>query len=114
MKIGLTYTGSEEKHNNYVQWLKGNEDIQIIKLSAEENYLSGLMQCDALVLAGGIDIHPKFYNGQLEYKNSPENFNESRDEFELAAFKSSMENNLPVLGICRGMQLVNCALGGNL
>jgi hypothetical protein len=39
MKIGLTYTGSNEKHQNYVRWLQADEDIEIVKLSAEDNNL---------------------------------------------------------------------------
>ena len=117
MKIGLTYTGSDEKHNNYVSWLKSSEENpEVITLSAEKNNLNELRNCDALVLSGGVDMHPEFYNSsQTDYPNSPEKgFQKERDLFELAAFGLAQKNSLPVLGICRGMQLLNCALKGDL
>jgi len=114
MKIALTYTGSNEKHNIYVRWLKGNDDIAVIKISAGDNNLHEVRNCDALVLSGGIDIHPELYNQHTDYANAPESFHKDRDQFELAALQSALENGKPVLGICRGLQLVNCFFGGDL
>ena len=114
MKIGLTYTGEERKHQNYVNWLKGTDDIEIVKLSAEDKNLDTLNNCDALVLSGGIDIDPAITRGSTDYPNRPERFQPERDSFEKALYKQAIENNLPVLGICRGMQLVNVLEGGTL
>lgn len=115
LTIGLTYTGTEIKHNYYVNWIKGEDDIDIIKLSADNKNLEQLLAVDAIVLSGGIDTHPKHYGSTItDYPNAPEQFNESRDEFEIAVFKLALQQSLPVLAICRGMQLVNCVLGGNL
>jgi putative glutamine amidotransferase len=114
VKIGLTRTENLEKHQYYIDWLKVNENIQIITLSADDKNLNEINNCDALVLSGGIDIHPKFYGGETIYTGAPENFNEKRDEFEIAAFHSAQENQIPILGICRGMQLINVIHKGTL
>lgn len=114
-RIGLTYTGTEEKHNNYVNWLKGDDDIEIIRLSAADNNLHLVKEMDAIVLSGGVDTHPKNYGSNItDYPNAPGKFQEERDAFETAVFQLSQQQQLPVLAICRGMQLVNCILGGDL
>jgi len=116
MNIGLTYTGSEEKHINYVNWLKQNDNINIVTLSAETKENKGsISDCDALVLSGGIDVHPGYYNSNnFVYPNMPQQFYEKRDAFERSVFADARKRKLPVLGVCRGMQLINCILGGSL
>lgn len=125
MKIGLTYTGTPEKHDNYARWLKEGEEgrpghlspgekIEVIKLSAEDDNLSMMDDCDALVLSGGVDIHPSFYGGQPDYVSKPVGWREDRDNFEIGALRRAWEKGMPVLGVCRGLQLINVACGGTL
>lgn len=115
MKIGITYTGNEEKHNNYVQWIIGkNKDIDVVTLKEDLNNILEVASCDGIVLSGGIDIAPEFYGAKSGYPFEPNPFNKSRDIFELNVFRESLHNEIPVLGICRGMQLVNCFYGGTL
>jgi putative glutamine amidotransferase len=67
---------------------------------------------DGLILAGGADIDPSVYGAEPhpETKGSvPE-----RDAFEIALARRAMDRDLPLLGICRGMQLMNVARGGTL
>jgi len=67
---------------------------------------------DGLVLAGGADIDPASYGAERhpETKHTvPE-----RDAFEIALARRAMERDIPLLGICRGMQLMNVARGGTL
>jgi putative glutamine amidotransferase len=67
---------------------------------------------DGLVLTGGADIDPAAY-GQEAHAETVDTVPE-RDAFEIALVNAAIERELPVLGICRGMQLINVARGGTL
>jgi putative glutamine amidotransferase len=67
---------------------------------------------DGLVLAGGADVDPGAY-GQEAHAETTGTVPE-RDVFEMALVRAAIERDLPVLGICRGMQLINVARGGTL
>lgn len=116
MRIGLTYTGSVEKHSNYSRWIQnGDESIEVIRLSAADDNLAALVGCDGLVLSGGVDIHPSFYGGGLEYPKGPvDGWQRERDAFELATLEKAWSLGLPVFGVCRGLQLINVYCKGTL
>jgi len=78
--------------------------------------LSGLQallpRLDGLLLSGGIDVDPRYY--QEEPHPMLGVTNPQLDELELALAQWALQKDVPTLGICRGMQLLNVALGGNL
>jgi putative glutamine amidotransferase len=74
-----------------------------------DDVLDGL---DGLLLAGGADIDPAAYGAERHRKTV--NTRPDRDRAEIALALRALERDLPLLGICRGMQLLNVALGGTL
>jgi len=76
-----------------------------------ENPPHSLRSYSGLVLGGGGDIDPKYYGEPNRQAQDPRR---ERDEMELALFREARESGLAVLGICRGLQLINVAYGGTL
>ncbi len=66
---------------------------------------------DALVIGGGDDISPEHYGGEADSRVIPDR---ERDELEIHWIRRALEEGLPLLGICRGAQLINVVLGGAL
>ena len=68
-------------------------------------------EADLLLLPGGSDVHPRFYGQQI---NGSTDIDEARDERELALVDEFLRAGKPVVGICRGLQLLNVYFGGTL
>ena len=66
-----------------------------------------------LLLTGGGDVSPALY-GETSEPGGAQGIEPERDEMEMALFRYAIEEEMPTLGICRGMQLVNVAMGGRL
>jgi putative glutamine amidotransferase len=71
-----------------------------------------LDRIDGLLLAGGSDIDPATYGADPDPETA--GYRAERDEFELALLRRALERDMPALGICRGMQMLNVACGGTL
>ncbi|KUL49037.1 glutamine amidotransferase [Streptomyces sp. NRRL F-4489] len=67
---------------------------------------------DGLVIAGGADIAPERYGAEPDPRTGPPA--PDRDAWELALIEAALTARVPLLGICRGLQLLNVALGGTL
>lgn len=67
---------------------------------------------DGILLSGGGDMHPRYYNEDPIPENGTPD--ELRDRYDVSLIKSAVEYQLPVLGICRGMQVINTVFGGSL
>jgi len=110
--IGITDC---EKYSNYERWMLEEPNVEVVHLAAQFSNLDDIHKCQGILLTGGDDIHPRFYgSNEIHYPNAPDEFVEARDEFEIKALAKALENKLPVLGVCRGLQLINCAFGGTL
>jgi putative glutamine amidotransferase len=71
-----------------------------------------LDRVDALVLGGGADIDPESQGAEAHPQTVGSN--PDRDHFEIALARGALERGLPLLGVCRGMQILNVACGGTL
>ena len=72
-----------------------------------------LRQMDGLLVSGGADIGPSWYGGEAAPGREDET-HPCRDAVEIPLLKAALDQDMPVLGICRGMQALNVALGGKL
>lgn len=113
IKIGITDC---KKYRNYEQWfLNAPEGVEVIQLSYYHNNIQDVEQCDGIVLSGGEDVHPERYKrADLLLHLNEDNINPTRDKFEWNVIEKSFAAKKPVLGICRGLQLMNIYLGGSL
>ena len=111
-RIAVTLSGSASKRNavareQYLEAIRraGAEPIAIFpKDPAPEEF-------DGLCLTGGGDIDPARY-GEANIKS--EDIDPARDAIELALLERALERDIPVLGVCRGLQLINVRFGGSL
>ena len=71
-----------------------------------------LDRIDALVLGGGADIDPESHGAEAHRETV--GTNPDRDRFEIALARGALERGIPLLGVCRGMQILNVACGGTL
>lgn len=83
---------------------------------------SGVIErLDGLLITGGQDVHPDLWGGdpsvvsaQADPRRDANVHDHERDVYEIALVRAAVQRNLPVLGICRGNQVLNVALGGTL
>tara|TARA_B100001059_G_C17671581_1_gene494824 strand:+ start:122 stop:844 length:723 start_codon:yes stop_codon:yes gene_type:complete len=97
---------------NYVKWME-NDNTIILDAYTIENTDSILAFADGIILTGGEDINPLQYNDTV---NLPvcEGFDLGRDTLERKLFDFAFKNKVPLIGVCRGMQMINVASGGTL
>ncbi len=93
-------------------WASGGRPAYVAYTSDPQKLDEYVEDFDAFIFAGGIDVDPKLYGEEVAH-DSVEIFPE-RDEFELALFSRALRSGKPILGICRGVQLINVAMGGSL
>ncbi|OOM82087.1 putative glutamine amidotransferasec [Clostridium puniceum] len=100
--------------NNYLNAIENAGGVPLFIPISEniEDVKSYLDMIDGIIFSGGEGVDPiKFSENPSK---SVSNINPSRDNFELALFHEAYNRNMPILGICRGAQLINVALGGSL
>jgi len=115
MRIGITTRLNEENilaiKPEYIEYLEKN-GMQPVILKYDDDNLDDLIKsCDGFIISGGDDLDPSFY-GETNIASTP-----TLKEIDLLDKKLvnyCVDNKLPLLGICRGMQAINIFLGGTL
>lgn len=93
--------------------IAGGEPLLLAPDNCRDALLALEDSVHGLLLSGGGDIHPRHYGQPLE-GTEVDSIDEERDELELVLTRLALAEDLPVLAICRGIQVLNVALGGGL
>lgn len=115
--IGITTYGQNEEDRYslpapYISAVRRAGGVPVLLPPGETAIETLITRIDGLVLAGGGDIDPELYGGEMH----PETYmvDPDRDLLELGLTRHILSEGLPTLAICRGCQMVNVALGGSL
>lgn len=121
--IGLTPTpellemehGTFRRHtlsDNYSMSIEAAGGIPVMLPAHFDDVNAMLDRLDAVIITGGGDVDPTRYGQEIYEKTG--DVDDERDAFELAMVHAAIERDIPLLGICRGLQILNVALGGTL
>lgn len=120
-RIGITmFSGQEgprrytKVQKNYVEsvYRAGGIPVLIPTCAATEDAPEFLKSLDGILFTGGEDVSPIVYGEDPLKELGVTDI--SRDRWEIALYKAALEAELPVLGVCRGIQILNVAEGGTL
>lgn len=104
MKIAIA--GKIQDTGNYVRYVRSMGALPAVTLDRDE-----ILRCDGLVLPGGGDITPAFFG---EKNHGSRGIDTELDILQLQAFDAAVRSSMPVLGICKGLQIINVGLGGTI
>ena len=113
-KAGADQTGFTTEHTLYTNHSyhrllhQLNCDLMVISPESDPEIVTRL---DVLLIPGGPDINPALYGQELHPETQ---FDQVRDIFEKKAIRIALEKEIPLLGVCRGSQIINAVLGGTL
>ncbi len=117
--IGITTAHNAEQGNyycrhNYIGGIRqaGGVSLLLPPLADQDELLICAGRIDALLLSGGGDVCPALFGEQPHWKLGK--FDPERDDFEIGMLRLMVDLGKPVLGICRGLQVINVALDGTL
>lgn len=98
--------GRKPDTDNYVRYVQGQGHTPVVTLN-----LNDVTKCDCLLLPGGGDITPAFFG---EQNHGSRRIDTELDILQLQALDFCIKKRIPVLGICKGLQVINVGLGGTL
>ncbi|HKT12221.1 MAG TPA: gamma-glutamyl-gamma-aminobutyrate hydrolase family protein [Terriglobia bacterium] len=117
MKIALSISEKEKANGRESSYFKalvaaGARPEEIEMIVPPGNGLPSQGNFDGILLAGGEDVDPELYGERKRYDNVKTN--RKRDDFEVALIDRGLQDRVPILGICRGIQTINTRFGGTL
>ena len=117
MKIALSLSEKEKakgKESPYFRALVacGAKPDEVDLVSAADARSVKSRYYDGILFSGGEDVDPELYGEQIKYKTV--RVNRQRDDFERSLLEVALDRRIPILGICRGIQMINVKFGGTL
>lgn len=93
-------------------WAAGGEPLSMLAVSGSD-WADRLRGIDGVLMPGGADINPKTYGQEISSEHVYD-VDDLADEADISLVQYALDNGIPVLAICRGLQITNAALGGTL
>lgn len=107
---------SKDYDNRFVQWLPmAGRPCLVVSMYAvsADSIAYYLSKADGIIISGGPDVNPAWY-GKVSETERCENIDNRRDSLEIRMIRYAMDHDIPLLGICRGQQMLNVANNGSL
>ena len=115
--VGISWKSKtiKQDYHQLVQILERNGAyaVYLPKITSTKDAENFLKNIDGVVLTGGTDINPSRFN-QLQSPHGAASINNTRDISDITLARYAIETDIPLIAICRGMQVLNVALGGEL
>lgn len=104
---------SQATNEDYIDAVIKADGVPVLLPICNDDMIEEQLNCiEGLIVCGGVDVNPLFYHDSYHFDQSESSYR--RDEYEFKLIKKCIQKGIPILGICRGHQMINIVLGGTL